>query len=64
MASPTVRCNLFESSSAVTSGCFGRMDSLMYALLVGYITDACTVSTRIDQSFSFVNCSRFIVIPL
>jgi len=58
-ASPSGMLSLFTSSVGVTSGFSRRITSLMYALRLGYITAACTVSVSMSQSFSFVNSSKF-----
>ncbi len=57
MASPNGMLSLFVSSVGVTSGLLRNITSRMYALWLGYIIAAWTVSTSMSQSFSFVNSS-------
>jgi hypothetical protein len=60
MASPKDMFNLIANSWGLMSGFSRMIVSRMYALRLGYITEACTVSTSMTQSFSFVYSSRFI----
>lgn len=52
MASPRGMFNFKASSSGDMSGCAFKITSRVYALCVGYMTFALTVSTKICQSFS------------
>ena len=60
MASPSGMFSLMASSVGGMLGFSCSMLSRVYDLWVGYITLAWTVSTSMDQSFSFEQSSKFI----